>query len=239
MATAIIGTGNIGGTLARHLVRGGEPVVVAAKDEANAAALAQGLGELARAASVEDAIADAEAVVFAVWLDTTKELIAKDARLLENKVVVDPSNPLGFDESGQMIRTLPEGQSAGSVVAALLPASAHYVKAFGTLAADALASAANREPQRAVLLYVTNDDTACDDDRTAHPCRRLRAVESGRCRRRGTDRDARRRPPPVRPERGTPRSRRGARRRRGRAIRITRHNEVRTGSSPLSTEKDS
>jgi len=34
------------------------------------------------------------------------------------------------------------------------------VKAFGTLAADALASAANREPQRAVLLYATDDDTA-------------------------------------------------------------------------------
>jgi predicted dinucleotide-binding enzyme len=160
MATAIIGTGNIGGTLARHLVRGGEPVVLAAKDEANAAALAQELGDLAHAGSVEEAIAEGDAVVFAVWLDTTKELIATDARLLENKVVVDPSNPLGFDESGQMIRTLPEGQSAGSVIAALLPAGAHYVKAFGTLAADALATAANREPQSAVLFYATDDDTA-------------------------------------------------------------------------------
>ena len=160
MATAIIGTGNIGGTLARHLVRGGEPVVLAAKNDANAAALAQELGELAHAASVEDAIAEADTVVFAVWLDTTKELIATDAHLLENKVVVDPSNPLGFDESGQMIRTLPEGQSAGSVIAALLPVGAHYVKAFGTLAADSLASAANREPQSAVLFYATDDDTA-------------------------------------------------------------------------------
>jgi 8-hydroxy-5-deazaflavin:NADPH oxidoreductase len=44
MATAIIGIGNIGGTLARHLVGGGEPVVLAGKDEANAAALAQELG---------------------------------------------------------------------------------------------------------------------------------------------------------------------------------------------------
>ena len=160
MATAVIGTGNIGGTLARHLVRGGEPVVLAAKDEANAAALARELGDLARAASVTEAIAEADAVVFAVWLDTTKELIATDARLLENKVVVDPSNPLGFDESGEMIRTLPEGQSAGSVVYHLLPAGAHYVKAFGSLAADALASAANREPQRAVLFYATDDDAA-------------------------------------------------------------------------------
>jgi predicted dinucleotide-binding enzyme len=160
MATAIIGTGNIGGALARHLVRGGEPVILAAKDETNAASLAQELGELARAASVEEAIADGDAVVFAVWLDTSKELIARDARLLENKVVVDPSNPLGFDENGQMIRTLPEHESSGSVVAALLPAGAHYVKALGTLAADSLASAANREPQRAVLFYATDDDTA-------------------------------------------------------------------------------
>ena len=160
MATAIIGTGNIGSTLARHLVRGGEPVVLAAKDETHAAALAQELGGLARADSVEAAITDADTVVFAVWLDTTKELVARDAALLEGKVVVDPSNPLGFDEGGQMIRTLQEGESAGSVVAALLPAGTHFAKAFGTLSADSLANAANREPQQAVLFYATDDDRA-------------------------------------------------------------------------------
>ncbi len=160
MATAIIGVGNIGGALARHLVDGGESVVLAANDESHADALAEELGPLARATSVEDAIGDADVVVFAVWLDTTKELITKDAHLLEGKVVVDPSNPLGFDEKGQMLRTLPDGESSGSVVAALLPAGAHYVKAFGTLGADALASSANREPQRAVLFYATDDDTA-------------------------------------------------------------------------------
>src|SRR5580765_5113498 len=160
MATAIIGTGNIGGALARHLVRGGEPVVLAAKDEANAAVLAQELGDLARAASVEEAIAEADAVVFAVWLDTLKELAAKDVDLLEGKVVVDPSNPIGVDENGEMTRTLPDNQSAGSVVAAMLPTGAHYVKAFGTLGADSLASAANREPRRAVLFYATDDDVA-------------------------------------------------------------------------------
>jgi 8-hydroxy-5-deazaflavin:NADPH oxidoreductase len=158
LTTAIIGVGNIGSPLARHLVGGGEPVVLAAKDEAHAQALAQELGPLARAASVEDAIADGDVVVFAVWLDTIKELIVRDARLLEDKVVVDPSNPLGFDENGQLIRTLPEGQSSGSVVASLLSAGAHFVKAFGTLDADSLARATNREPRRAVLFYATEDD---------------------------------------------------------------------------------
>src|SRR4029077_14464036 len=78
----------------------------------------------------------------------------------ETTTVVSPPTPPGLHEPGQMPRPLPEGQSSGSVVAALLPAGAHYVKAFGTLAAESLASAANREPQSAVLLYATDDDAA-------------------------------------------------------------------------------
>ena len=160
MSTAIIGVGNLGGTVARHLVAGGESVVVAAKEESKAKALADELGPRARAASVEDAITDADAVVLALWLDTIRELIPKQARLLDGKVVVDPSNAIGFDANGQSFRTLPDDPSTGSVVASLLPGGAHYVKAFGTLAADALAVSANREAQRASLFYATDDDTA-------------------------------------------------------------------------------
>jgi 8-hydroxy-5-deazaflavin:NADPH oxidoreductase len=159
LSTAIIGVGNLGGTVARHLVAGDEPVVLAAADETHAEALADELGPKASAASVEDAIAGADVVVLATWLDQTKEWVPAQSRLLENKVVIDPSNPIGF-ENGQMFRTLPEGQSSASVVAGLLPASAHYVKAFGSLGAvEQLATGANHEP-RIVLFYATDDDTA-------------------------------------------------------------------------------
>ncbi len=159
MTTSIIGVGNLGGTVARHLVSGGESVVLAAKDQGHAEALAEELGPNASAASVEEAIAGADVVVLATWLDQTRELVPARTRLLEGKVVIDPSNPIGFDEKGQMIRTLPEGESSGSVVAGLLPAGAHYVKAFGTLGADQLATSANRE-SRVVLFYATDDDAA-------------------------------------------------------------------------------
>ena len=159
MTTAIIGVGKLGSAVARHLVEGDEPVVLAAVDEAHARALADKLGPDASAASVEEAIAGADVVVLATWLDQTKDLVPARARLLEDKVVVDPSNPIGFDENGQMFRTLPAGESAGSIVAGLLPESAHYVKAFGTLGADQLATSANREP-RVVLFYATDDDAA-------------------------------------------------------------------------------
>jgi 8-hydroxy-5-deazaflavin:NADPH oxidoreductase len=158
LTTAIIGVGNLGSALARHLVAGDERVVLAAANEAHAKALADELGPNAGAASVEDAISDADVVVFAMWLDQTRELVPTQTQLLEDKVVVDPSNPIGF-ENGQMVRTLPKGQSSGSVVAGLLPVGAHYVKAFGTLGADQLATGANHEP-RTVLFYATDDDAA-------------------------------------------------------------------------------
>ena len=160
MTTTIIGVGNLGGTVARHLVNGGESVILAAADEAHAKALADELGSNASVASVEDAIAGADVVVLAIWLDQSRELLPQLAEGLENKIVVDPSNPIGFDETGQMFRTLPEGQSSGSVVSGLLPANAHYVKAFGSLGAvEQLATGANHEP-RIVLFYATDDDAA-------------------------------------------------------------------------------
>jgi 8-hydroxy-5-deazaflavin:NADPH oxidoreductase len=159
MTTSIIGVGSLGGTVARHLAAGGEPVVLAALDEAHAQSLANELGPNASAASVEDAIAGSDTVVLATWLDQSREYVPGLASVLENKVVIDPSNPIGF-ENGQMIRTLPQGQSSGSVVASMLPASAHYVKAFGSLGAvEQLATSANHDP-RVVLFYATDDDVA-------------------------------------------------------------------------------
>jgi predicted dinucleotide-binding enzyme len=160
MTTAIIGVGNIGGALARHLVHGGEQVILAAREESNAAALAGELAPLASAATVQEAIEAADVVVFAVWFDALKQLIAEYGGLLDGKVLADPSNPIGFTADGAPFRTLPEGQSQGSLVAAMLPAGAHYVKAFGTLIADGLANGANRTPRRAVLFYATDDDRA-------------------------------------------------------------------------------
>jgi predicted dinucleotide-binding enzyme len=72
-ATAIIGIGNIGGTLARHLIRGDQSVLLASKDESETKALADELGPLARAASIEAVLAGADPVVLALWLDAIKE----------------------------------------------------------------------------------------------------------------------------------------------------------------------
>src|SRR5256885_3293244 len=125
MTTAIIGVGNIGKSVARHLVEGGERVVLAARDETNATALANELGELASATSVEKAITDADVVVFAVWLDTLKDLIAQHADLLRGKVVVDPSNPIAQDANGGVGRPPPPPPSPRPVAARGVPPPGH------------------------------------------------------------------------------------------------------------------
>jgi predicted dinucleotide-binding enzyme len=160
MSTAIIGVGHIGGAIATHLAAAGEPVVLVSQDESTAEELARQLGPSASAAGIAEAIEGAGAVIFAVWLDATKTLVREHEARLDGKVVIDPSNPVAVDANGNFSRTLPDGMSAGSVIAGLVPPGAHFVKAFGTVAADKLANAANRTPDRAVLFYATDDDMA-------------------------------------------------------------------------------
>lgn len=160
MTTAIIGVGNIGGAVARHLASAGEPIVLTAQSRDKADQLASELGSSASAADVAEAIEQADAVILAVWFDALKELVQANSSGLAGKVVIDPSNPVAMAADGSFSRTLPDGVSAGSVIAELLPATAHFAKAFGTLAAEKLATAANRSPKRAVLFYATDDETA-------------------------------------------------------------------------------
>ena len=162
MTTAIIGVGNLGSALARHLVHGGEHVVLAARDSAHSAALAQELGPMAHSASVSQAIEESDTVVFAVWLGAVTELLSvtDNIEVLKGKVVVDPTNPIQLGDNGALMRSLPEGQSSGSIIVGLLPPDAHYVKAFGSLGAQSLAVSANRSPRRAALFYATDDAQA-------------------------------------------------------------------------------
>jgi len=179
MTTSVIGLGNIGKSLAQHLVKGGERLILASRDTADAEALARQLGAGTRAAPVATAIAEADTVIFAVWFDTIKELIAEHAKSLSGKVVVDPSNAIKPAAGGTFTKTLPDDTSAGMVISKLLPSGAHYVKAFGSLGAEALASSSNRTPNRAVLFYATDDEYAAREIERLISAAGFEAVKAG------------------------------------------------------------
>ena len=159
---AIIGTGTIGSTLAANFAAGGQAFLLAGRDQDVAAKLAAGLDGHAEAVSIDEAVDRSDVLVFAVWLDAFRQLIAQYGDRLAGKVIIDPSNPIGPDGSGGYHKVIGEQESSGQILAALLPASTPLVKAFGTLSAPTLAAAARREPERAVEFYAADDAAAGD-----------------------------------------------------------------------------
>jgi 8-hydroxy-5-deazaflavin:NADPH oxidoreductase len=159
---AIVGTGNIGGTLAAEFAAGGQDFLLAGRDLEAVRKIAADLGEHAVAVSVDEAVERADVLVLAVWLDAFEQLIAEYGERLAGKVIIDPSNPVGPDGAGGYRKMIPEQESSGQILAGRLPAGARLVKAFGTLSAPTLAAAARREPDRAVLFYAADDEAAGD-----------------------------------------------------------------------------
>ena len=159
---AIIGTGTIGSTLAANFAAGGQDFLLAGRDQDTARKIADGLGGRAEAVSVDEAVDRAGVLVIAVWLPDFEQLIAQYGQRLAGKIIVDPTNPVGPDGSGGYRKVIGDQESSGQILAGLLPAGARLVKAFGTLSAPTLAAAARREPDRAVLFYAADDETAGD-----------------------------------------------------------------------------
>jgi len=161
MTTAIIGIGNIGGTVARELAAGGEAVVLSATRSDEVQKLAAEIGTGASAASDNrDAVQRADTVVLALWLGPMEAVIKEVADLLPGKVVIDTSNPISAEADGTVTRTLPDGKSSGELVSSLLPEGTRFAKAFGTMPPQLLSSGSNRSPRRAVLFFATDDQTA-------------------------------------------------------------------------------
>ena len=164
MTTAIIGTGGLGSAIALQLASGGETLRLSSADSESARTLAAKIGHGAvAAAGNRDALQDAGAVVLALRFPVLKGVIDEIAGLLPGKLVVVPSNPVGLDAQGNVVRLLPKGQSSGKVVAGWLPSGVRLAMAFGSMSAGLLESSSNRSPESAVLFYATDDDHAGEE----------------------------------------------------------------------------
>jgi 8-hydroxy-5-deazaflavin:NADPH oxidoreductase len=124
-------------------------------------------GEIGRdavaAVDNRDAVEGADAVVLALRFVVLKSVIDEISDLLTDKLDVVPSNPVGLDAQGNVVRLLPKGQSSCAVLAGWWPTGVRLAMAFGTMSRDLLESSSNRSPELAVLFYVTDDDRAGEE----------------------------------------------------------------------------
>jgi 8-hydroxy-5-deazaflavin:NADPH oxidoreductase len=164
MTTAIIGTGGIGSAVARQLASGGERLRLASADQKSAQTLAAAIGAAAAvAADNRSALEGADAVILALRFPVLQGVIDEIADALGDKPLIVPSNPVGLDATGNVVRLLPDGQTSGDTIAAWLPTGARLALAFGTMSADLFESASHRSPEPAVLFYATDDATDRDE----------------------------------------------------------------------------
>jgi predicted dinucleotide-binding enzyme len=123
MNIAVIGAGNIGGTIGGQWVRAGHTVTFCVRDPSNPEVRAQvaSFGPGASVATTGEAAARGEVVLFAIPGSAMDETIAAHAQALDGKIIIDSANKIGKKPVNSL-----------STFAALTPAARVY-RAFNTL----------------------------------------------------------------------------------------------------------
>lgn len=144
MRIAIIGAGNVGGTLGRKWAAKGHEVVIGSRKPESGAV------------SIADAAAQSEVVVLATPWPAVDSAIAACGSLA-GKILLDCTNPLLPDFSGIELGTTTSG---GEHVAALAP-GAFVVKAFNSTGFNVMADPVfDGEP---VTMFYCGDDAAAKE----------------------------------------------------------------------------
>jgi len=152
----IIGTGKIGGALARHWVKAGHEVFVSSRHPEELQDLVKELGPKARAGTPKEAAAFGSVVLVSIPYGAMPQ-IGEDLRAeLAGKVIIDTSNPNTGRDGAQAAEWQKKG--AGVSTAELLH-STRVVRAFNCIPAASLANSSNRQPER-LAIPVGGDDAA-------------------------------------------------------------------------------
>jgi NADPH-dependent F420 reductase len=156
MKIAVIGIGNVGGTLGPAWAKAGHQVIFGVRDSSSekVQTLLENTGQNARAASVAEAAAVADIVILATPWSVTQDAV-QAAGNLEGKIVVDCTNPIASDLKGLTIGTT---NSAGEQVAQWAQ-GARVVKAFNTTGSGNMADPLY-ESQPVTMLICGDDDEA-------------------------------------------------------------------------------
>lgn len=156
MKIGIIGAGNVGTGLGKHLSAKGHDIVVSfARSDDKVQAAADLIGGGARAGSPLEAANFGDVVIVATPWNVTLDVVRQISAALDGKIVWDTTNPIKPDMSGLAVGTT---TSAGEEIAKIVP-GARVVKAVAPFA-EVLHSPSNRIDGRLPGVFVCGDDAA-------------------------------------------------------------------------------
>jgi len=155
----VIGSGRIGGTLAKLWAQAGYKVMISARSLEEVQKLAAEIGHGVTAGTSQQAAAFGDVVLISVPFGALPQVGRDNAAQLKGKIVLDTCNPyLGRD--GEMAKEALE-KGTGVVVPTYLP-GVKLVRAFNQVSAAALASEAHRSGEKIGVPLAADDSHALD-----------------------------------------------------------------------------
>jgi hypothetical protein len=155
----IIGTGNIGGALARLWVEAGHEVMMSSRHPERLQPLALELGERARVGTPREAAEFGQVILLAVPYAATPQIGRDLAGELAGKVLLDAGNPRP-ERDGPMAEEARE-LGAGLASQRFLP-GVRLVRAFNAISAHNLRSQAHRSGEKLAIPLAADDEAALE-----------------------------------------------------------------------------
>ena len=149
----VIGSGHIGGTIGGLWVKSGHPVLFSSRHPEELKDLVAGLGELAKAGTVDQAIAFGDVLFIAVPYAALPQIGRDYGAALKGKIMLDACNAVTARDGS--ITDEVEREGVGVISQKYLPGT-RLVRAFNTLNYKIFASEANRpDPKLAIPMPAT------------------------------------------------------------------------------------
>jgi predicted dinucleotide-binding enzyme len=153
----IIGTGNIGGALAKHWAKAGHEIVIASRHPEELKDLARSLGPKVRAGTPKEAAAFGDVVLVSIPYAATPQLGRDLQSELKGKVVLDTGNPYP-NRDGPMAEDARK-RGTGVASAEFLPGT-RLVRAFNAIKYTDLTNEANHPGEKYGIPLAGDDSEA-------------------------------------------------------------------------------
>ncbi len=159
MNIGVIGSGNIGGTLATLWVKAGHNIMLSSRHPEKLKGLAERIGEGVSYGSVENAAVFGEVILLAIPMYGIIETFPRIREFLSGKIVIDAMNFFEHRD-GKIAKEIRQFKGTHSTFTASKLPGTNLVKAFNTIYVKTLETQSHRQGGTLSVPVAADDETA-------------------------------------------------------------------------------